>query len=218
MASNATTVTHRCVESHFDKIVIAGVFHIKLTCNKEQQQVEILADEKIQEYIVAEVDANDQTLSIHMRDNSPSFQSKIILSINFPLLKRYTLNHGVGNTEGTNDIVQNEKLSVTSNESTHNLHLKMHVPALEATLSGTGKHTFVGQVDGETNITCKGVTNVDASNLISLKVNVDSSGVGQTKVQATEEINAHVSGVTSVLYRGPLNRPQQSGTGRIEPF
>ncbi|CAF1595298.1 unnamed protein product, partial [Didymodactylos carnosus] len=53
------------------------------------------------------------------------------------------------------------------------------------------------------------------SNLMTKKINVISSGIGNVHVVAADEINVTLSGIGTVFYSGPLKQQIKTGLGNI---
>ena len=217
MASLVETVSRRYVEGqYFDKILITGVFDVKLTRTSEQVRVEVEALPEGHNFIKIEIHS-DHTLYIRLLDNY-SQPSKIILHVRYNLLKSCTSNQLVGSIESMNEINQNEKFILRCNQSTESVNLQLRVPAFDAFLSGTSQYTFSGNVTNEANIVCNGVINADASALSTSKINVEANGIGKVTVQASHEVNVHADGMCVVYYRGPLKTVQQDPMAQILPY
>jgi len=61
-----------------------------------------------------------------------------------------------------------------------------------------------------------GVTDIDASNLVSANCDVEISGMGSAEVNVTENLDASVSGMGKIAYTGhPRVHANTSGIGRI---
>lgn len=217
MTTPVEAVSRHYVEGqYFDKILIAGVFDVKLTHTSEPVKVEVEALPEGHDFVKIETH-NDHTLSIRLLD-SYSQPFKILVHIKFNLLKNYTSNQLVGSTNSTNVINQNEKFVLCCNQGTENVNLQLRVPEFDAFLSGTGHHVLSGNVTNETNIICNGVVDVDASNLSTTKMNIEANGFGKVTIQANDEINVHADGMCTVYYKGPLKTVLQNGMAQVVPY
>jgi hypothetical protein len=64
-----------------------------------------------------------------------------------------------------------------------------------------------------------GAANVHASDLVAKEVHVDLSGTGSVEVDATDKLDASVSGMGAILYRGsPVVAKTVAGLGTVKPL
>jgi hypothetical protein len=83
-------------------------------------------------------------------------------------------------------------------------------------LSGAGSIELSGEAE-EQEIQLTGAGSIDAERLASKRARVRSSGAGECRLQVSETLEAVLSGVGSVLYRGsPRVESRISGLGRLE--
>jgi hypothetical protein len=59
------------------------------------------------------------------------------------------------------------------------------------------------------------VGDVECRNLLTKKINIISSGIGDIYITATDEINITLSGIGTVYYSGPLKQQIKTGLGNI---
>ncbi len=87
--------------------------------------------------------------------------------------------------------------------------------SLEVTLSGAGSLTCAGEArDQETRIS--GAGSYHGEDLASMTARVVISGTGSAHVRVSEQLDARISGVGSIVYSGsPTVRKSVSGVGRI---
>ncbi len=83
-------------------------------------------------------------------------------------------------------------------------------------LSGAGSIELAGEAE-EQEFLLSGAGSIDAEHLASKRARVRSSGAGECRLQVSETLEASLSGVGSVLYRGsPRVESRISGLGRLE--
>lgn len=206
----------------FDEIIIDGVFDIYLssTMNKSvNPTVEIETRIDIQKQILVEIVSNH---ILHIHTNG-SFQTdkNIYVYIRFVSpLRRYTVK-GVGNTiSDDNGILNlNDELFVVEHHGVGNVALGLNVQQFEYHFIGTGNSRFWGEVRQRTQLNIKGVGDVNTLNLTTKVAQIFASGIGITRVNATEDLEIEVKGLSSVYYQLPSGKsPSKSistGLGRI---
>jgi len=86
---------------------------------------------------------------------------------------------------------------------------------LAISMSGVGNITLKGKVQN-LDITSSGVGGINSFDLTSQTTTVSSSGVGDVKVTVIQELNAYLSGMGNVLYKGhPSVNASVSGFGKV---
>jgi hypothetical protein len=153
---------------------------------QEQNQLEISGDDNIVPLITTEV-KNDTLYIQSSREYAPKDKLQITLSI--PNLKRFVFT-GAGEADLAN--VKNDRLEILMN--------------------GAGSLTATGETK-EAEITLAGAGSVDAKNLHAVNVQVNSTGVGQVDIYATEKLDARASGVGEINYYGKPKTVNRQATG-----
>jgi hypothetical protein len=205
----------------FDEIIVDGAFDISLSQLNgfSIPTVELETTVTAHKHIIVEI-LDNHILSIHIK--RPLVVHKNInayIRFNSPL-KRYTIK-GTGNTiTDDNGITntENEKF-VLDNRGTANVAMQLNVNELEVYLSGTGNSRFWGIVREEALIETKGVGDINAMNLLTKQVKVNSAGVSTVRVSATDDVQIEVTGVSTVYYRLPTGKKPSkeisTGLGQI---
>ncbi|CAF0895205.1 unnamed protein product, partial [Didymodactylos carnosus] len=183
----------------FSKISINGVFNVQLIYNDDENDnttfVEIETDKNLQQFVLVEIQTSD-TLIIRMK-NEMNYNTNNIHSTNmtvyikYKYLKQLDIN-GLVNLECLNQI-QTEQF-IFHNKGTGSVKLKLNVNYFDAFLHSIGPVKFCGQINDEATLTYIGVGDIDCSNLMTKKINVISSGIGNVHVVAADEINVTLSG------------------------
>lgn len=110
-----------------------------------------------------------------------------------------------------------EKLDILL-EGAHNISAKdVDINALKVQLDGVGSLTMGGKAQ-KARLMLNGTGNIDAYDLMIQNARCTLNGVGRLECYVTDELNADVSGMGSVLYRGePKNvRSSVSGLGKVK--
>jgi hypothetical protein len=196
----------------FDKVRVEGVIDVKLTQGNEQK-VEVEATADCHQHIQVDV-TDDQVLSIRTagRFRSPK---KLVAHVDVTTLKSCVLDNLVGTVESTNTIEQNDKFSLQVNGGTATVNLNLNALALDAIISGTSTCKLMGNVTNETNMRSEGVFQIDASSLITSRMNLVANGVGRAFIHAMNQVNIEASGACQIYYRGPLGMVRQHGIARV---
>jgi hypothetical protein len=96
------------------------------------------------------------------------------------------------------------------------MSLELQSRRVRVLLSGAGSVELSGQAE-ELELQLSGAGSIQAERLASKRARVRSSGAGQCRLQVAETLEATLSGVSSVLYRGsPRVESRISGVGRLE--
>ncbi|TVP53231.1 MAG: DUF2807 domain-containing protein [Mongoliibacter sp.] len=81
------------------------------------------------------------------------------------------------------------------------VHMELEADYLEADLNFVGSLTLKGAAR-EFSLLNEGIGNIDASKLISQKVDLISSGIGKVAVHCEDELSLEVNGIGTVSYTG----------------
>ncbi len=89
---------------------------------------------------------------------------------------------------------------------------------LTCRISGAGTIDLTGSADNQI-IVISGTATITNFGLVSKKCSISISGVGNCQVHVTEELDAIISGIGTVVYDGnpPVVRQTVSGSGTIRP-
>ncbi|CAF5044943.1 unnamed protein product [Rotaria sp. Silwood1] len=82
-------------------------------------------------------------------------------------------------------------------------------------MSGTGRLTLSGRVQGNGQLTFSGTGELDASTCPMKIVNIQMSGTGFAYIYGIEGVHATMSGIGTICYRGTLLSQVISGPGSI---
>lgn len=173
----------------FTSISTDGAFTVEVVCQKDLS-LQIEGDDNILALVGTDVSGN----VLHLKNTkSYSTNQPIVVKISVPNLEGLSIN-GAGkfNITGMN----NERFEIDSNG------------APQINVSGTTK-----TIDIDTN----GAANIDTHNLRAERAVVDSKGVSKVDLGVSDQLDATVSGPSTVTYRGdPKVNRTIHGPGRIE--
>lgn len=173
----------------FTAISAEGAFTIEVTCQKDRS-LEVEGDENVLELITAEVSGNVLRLK---NTQSYSTNEPVKFRISVPNLEGLSVN-GAGHIEikGMN----NDKFEVDING------------APTVIVSGNTKMIDVG---------ANGAGKIDAHNLRARRGVVDSRGVSRIDLDVADQLDATVSGPSTVTYKGdPVVNKTVHGPGKVE--
>ncbi|CAF1130254.1 unnamed protein product [Rotaria sp. Silwood1] len=208
---------HSFSTNSFRKINLSGgPFNVKLNqiinSNNNSSYIDIETDESIHQLILIDIIQND-ILFIRMIENTNLInKTNITIIINYNELIELNID-GIINIQCLNKI-QTDKFRL-HNRATGLIKLKLNVNIFDAYLHSIGRVKLCGQVNYEATLQSLGVGDIQCQNLLTTKINVISSGIGNIYVTATDEINITLSGIGTVYYIGPLKQKIKTGLGNI---
>ncbi len=96
------------------------------------------------------------------------------------------------------------------------ISLRMEGKELDLRVSGASAIRLRGQVDEQT-ISMSGAGDLEAYDLVSKYCRIDLSGIGSAEIYVENELEANISGIGSISYRGNPNKVHDniSGLGKI---
>lgn len=173
----------------FTSISTEGAFTIEVTCQKDVS-LEVEGDDNVLEFVTSDVSGNILRLK-----NSKNYSTKepVKFKISVPNLEGLSVN-GAGHIEIKN--LNNDKFEIDTNGA----------PTIVA--SGNTKVIDVG---------ANGAGKIDVSKLHASRGVVDSRGVSRIDLDVTDQLDATVSGPSTVTYKGdPVVNKTIHGPGKIE--
>ena len=98
------------------------------------------------------------------------------------------------------------------------IELELEAAKIKINLSGAGVIKLLGQTDLQ-EVKISGAGGFMASELISKECDITLSGLGGAEINASEKLNATITGVGGIVYSGnpKIIEKQVSGFGKIEP-
>ena len=207
---NGNLITEKRSVGSFDNIKIAGAYSVFLSENSSEG-ITIEADDNLMEYISTIV--NGSTLIIE-NDEKIKSSKGISIYIDYKHLDKIDIS---GACELKNEEVLKTDDFQLKMSGAGDVELRVDVESFELNLSGAGDIELKG-VANTFDVQMSGAGNLDAYDLDSRHCIIDIGGVGSANVRAEEEINAKISGVGNVSYKGnpTLVDTKISGLGNIE--
>ena len=173
----------------FTSITADGAFTIEVTCQKDQS-LEVEGDDNVLEFVTTDVSGNILRLK---NTKNYSTHEPVKFRISVPNLEGLSVN-GAGRIDIKN--MKNDKFEIDTNGA----------PTI--VVSGDTKVIDVG---------ANGAGKIDAHNLHASRGVVDSRGVTRVDLDVSEQLDATVSGPSTVTYKGdPVVNKTIHGPGKIE--
>jgi hypothetical protein len=212
-----TRETHPLITRSFTKINLSGgPFNVKLyhntNPNDNYTSVEVEAEQSIHKLISIDIVQND-ILTIRMIEHlNINNKTNITIVIIYQQLDELHID-GMINIQCINQIQAN--IFRLHHRGTGSIKLKLNINILDAYLHSIGHVKLCGQVKDEVTLKSLGVGDVECRNLLTKKINIISSGIGDIYITASDEINITLSGIGTVYYSGPLKQQIKTGLGNI---
>jgi len=206
---NGNLITDKIEPGDFREIQLGGNFEVILK-KSDAPAVIITTDENLMDYI--QVENIGSTLEIRSnRKLRPSDNSTI--TIEYTELDRIEV-QGAASLRTENELVSDYLRMSMSGAG--DVDMDVDLGRLELDISGVGAVELRGNAE-EQSISMSGAGGYDGNELRSRICNVSISGVGGAEVYVTDELNATVSGVGGVSYRGNPSdvRSDISGLGSV---
>jgi hypothetical protein len=173
----------------FTSITTDGAFTIEVTCQKDLS-LEVEGDDNVLDLITADVSGNVLRLK---NTKNYSTEEPVKFKISVPNLEGLSVN-GAGRVEVKG--LNNERFEIDSNG------------AATIVVSGNTKVIDVG---------ANGAGQIDAQNLRAARGVVDSNGVTKIDLDVADQLDATVSGPSTVTYQGdPVVNKNVKGPGKVE--
>jgi hypothetical protein len=181
--------------------------HIRIT-SKEDILDLISAEVKGE---VLEITANDPVelgFRTFLKLRSPDYR----IEVRFTDLEE-VVQRGVGNMQNEG-VLEMPKLRI-ENRGVGDVTLKLKTELLETALLGVGNIFLQGESKTH-QAEIKGTGRLEAIDLVTEESHIVNSGVGTSRVQATEKLYAELNGVGRIVYRGnPRVQSKINGLGSI---
>lgn len=198
--------------SNFKNVDVSGAAKVMVS-QGDSPAVKIEGDENLLQYMV--VDQNGDEISIHEKEGFhllPTNDMKIYVTA--PVFNRI-------NASGASDIIGQNKITNPDPLDIHvsgagDIRMEIDAPKLEAQISGAGSIFLKGQTK-EVSLNITGAGDAHCYDLLAEDTKVDISGTGSAEVYASVKLEADVSGVGSVKYKGNAADVNQhvSGAGSV---
>jgi len=195
---NGNITTRDVAVSSFDQLQASGVYELRLV-QGSTESVKIEADENLQQYLQVSNEGSKLVISMDkLKNRNMKTKKGIKVFVSFKNLKSMDLSM-VGNVLSEKQLSFNElKLE---NKSVGNLDLDMKLKKLDLENESVGNVKISGSSD-EVKITNESVGNIRAGDFLVKTMKIDNSGVGNTEVNASEELKVRDNAIGKVSNRG----------------
>jgi len=159
-------------------------------------------------------EVSNGVLSINTSAMIPTESVEVYVPVGTSLRK--ISNSGAGNMQSINLTIAAEDLSVTMSGA-GNMQLSLDVKRLATAMSGVGNLQLEGKAN-EHKASMSGTGNLQAFKLITENTTITSSGVGNAEIYASNSIEATLSGMGNLRYKGDPKEMDTkiSGFGNIQ--
>jgi hypothetical protein len=194
------------------RLKISGVFNLNLT-QSDQESLSIEGNPEIAEKL--KVTEEGDLLILELEEFNTGFFESKELKVNLSISDLKELDfEGVGNIKTTGNF-QTETIRIKG-EGIGNLALDLEAKEIDADLNMMGNLSLRGKAD-HMQLKNEGIGNIDASDLVTQKLDLFSSGIGKVDVHCVGELSLEVSGIGAVSYTGnpTVIKDEVSGIGRV---
>ncbi len=209
---NGDIITKNFDISNFTELDINGFYEVFLTQGLSEK-ITIETDENLFEFIAVSNDG--ETLVLDTQDGI-RLQSDhgIKVYITYSALSDISMS-GAGVIK-TESLLSADELKIKMSGAGV-IDLKLKAKELEIILSGAGSIKLSGNVENQ-DLKVSGAGSIDAYNLTSENCIVGLSGVGSAKIFVSENLDASVSGIGGIKFKGNPNHVVKnvSGIGKIK--
>jgi hypothetical protein len=206
--SGVVTSVKRTVEpfTEIESSIGADIVLVKSSSN------EILLEGEDNILPLIETSVRDKRLII---DTDKSFSSHKRVKIHVPFSELEAINLLGSGDVSSESPVAGERLSLRIAGS-GNVKLGIFVKTLQTKISGSGSMDLLGRVEKH-DARISGSGKIKALELQTLHTNADISGSGTCLVNASDELDAHISGSGDILFKNPPVKIHRSvsGSGNI---
>ena len=206
---NGKIVSENRSVGEFTQIQFSGAYQVIMKAG-DRPHIEIETDENLQEYI--EVDQHGKRVILTTTDRIRS-RERIKVYVTFTELNNIEIG-GLATIESEDPIITDVlELEISGAGS---VDLEIEAEELDLRVSGASTLQLSGRVD-EMSISMSGAGDLEAYDLVSNYCRIDLSGIGSAEIYVEEELEASISGVGGISYRGnPAKvRDNVSGLGKI---
>jgi hypothetical protein len=195
----------------FSRIRIGGNFDVTLV-QSGQNEVRVITDENLHEFIEANVENNRLEIIQHKKLIS---KNKIRVIIEYDNIEELRV---TGAAMIQNEDYIEEKDFDLQMDGAGMVDIRVRTGFLRVHLSGAGLVKISGETE-ELDLNLSGAGSVKAFNLESRSCRVVVSGLGGAEVNVTENLEASIEGVGGIQYEGnpPHVNSVINGLGKIRP-
>ncbi len=210
---NGNIKTEERTVSAFKNVEVNGAVNLTIV-QGALKPVQLECDDNILPLI--EVRQDGDRITIRTKDGyniDPS--ADLNVTVTAPVYNHIESN-GASDIKSTAKIVNPEKMEIGASGAGE-IEMELDAPAISTSISGSGSIKLKGQTK-DFDIDLTGAGHAYCFDLLSETTKVQISGVGSAEVYASVSVDAEVSGVGHVKYKGnaPNVKQQVSGAGSVE--
>ena len=209
---NGNIITKDTVFNYFNELELEGNFEVELI-KSSTSGLSIEADENLFQYIT--IDQDGDVVEVKS-DRTLKGTQGIKLYVKYTELELIDVAGAAAIT--SSDRVAGDFLRLNMSGA-GTINLEVEVKALQVNISGAGAINLSGKVI-EQQIQLSGAGGLEAYDLISKNCKIEISGVGGAAVNVEGELEAYVSGVGGVRYKGNPSevKTDVSGLGTVSKY
>lgn len=195
--------------SSFNAIEVGGAFQLNLVKGDENSAT-VISDEENIDKIYTEVSAN--TLEIYGRGLNNA--TKLIINLTYTNLERIEAS-GAAQVNSLSEIKEDNFTLEASGAS--NINLTLNVNELSSEISGAAKVKLVGTASIHTS-EVSGAASLKSAEFVTAKTNIEVSGAANAKINATDEVDAEVTGAANLnnVANPAIQKIDKNGTFEIQ--
>ena len=206
---NGNIISQNIKVDEFDEIDVGGNYEVLLISGKDEN-VELETDENLMDFI--EIYTHNHRLVIHSLE---SLHSDHGIKVYVTYRNLSNINSSGASKVKTDGVLRSDDIDINMSGAGL-LELDLDCKALDMDISGAGLVRLSG-VTNRQHLQFSGAGKLDAFNLRSRECYLDLSGVGAAEVYVTDLLDASVSGIGGIKYRGNPQKVNQnvSGLGKV---
>ncbi len=196
----------------FEKVILNGNFNVTLIQGEGEH---IIVAGKKQSLAELEVLQRGRTVIVQPIDkHRVKAVKKVEITLYLKTISKLELNGISGLVCATP--LRSDHLRLDCN-GIRDLELHLEIGALDAVFNGIGTAYLYGRAE-EASIEYTGIGNLEAFDLVTERLNLESTGIGRVEVHAVAELSVVASGIGSVRYLGnpAITDLDGSGIGKIK--
>jgi len=213
VSGNGTIHTDEHTVTDFRNVHVSGGMDVYLV-QGDVKPVKIETDDNLLQYIEVIQQGNDLVIRQKKGYNlDPS--DKIKIYVTSPVFNHIQLS-GAGNIISEAKIINPEDMRIDVSGA-GDIKMDVKAPSVKVDMSGAGSISLKGDTK-DVDLTLSGAGSAHCFDLLAENSKVNISGVGNAEVYASVSIEAHVSGVGDVKYKGGATNVSQhvSGAGSVK--
>lgn len=179
------------------RLQIKGVFNLVLS-QSEASSIRIEGSKELTDKL--QIKQSGDLLELSLEDGEAGFLQKKSLTVHLFVvdLREFTF-EGVGNIK-TEEAISMENILIRG-KGVGNIKLEIETESLDAEFNLVGNMVLKGSAQ-DALLVNEGIGNVDASDLVTQKMDLKSSGIGRVAVHCEGELSIKVDGIGTVEYSG----------------